>query len=327
MITLIKDLLNPINWVKLILNPSKFEDVLNRIFYYPGLNFKSIKSKSLKTKFIKFLITMAKKNNSFRDFFFQNVEGKSIKYDDNIVYNFSNIKNNLFYNNEFFEKLKKNGIVIIENALDQEEHKLIKKLFEELSSNASFGKTVQGSKSKDILIKVHNKNLDSEMQLLNISNTITKKIYGKIVKPKANYIYSKAINIPESIFPGDNNMHFDRFLPNIKLIYFPENVDLDSAPFRYALGSHKIDENYLDFFINNDDEFFDERSNKVEIFKKNPERKFEVNENTLVIALTNGFHGRSPFNKITNRKSLFLTYPNFNLLSLMNYRKFNLLSS
>ena len=248
---------------------------------------------------------------------------KSIKYDDNITFDFRNIQSNLINNNEFFEKLKKNGIVIIENALDQEEHKLIKKLFDELSSIKSFGKIVYGSKSKDILIKVHNKNLDSEIQLQNISNIITKKIYGKIVKPKANYICSKAINIPECIFPGDNNMHFDRFLPNIKLIYFPENVDLDSAPFRYALGSHLIDENYLDFFINNEDKFFDERSNKIEIFKKYPERKLHVKDNTLVVALTNGFHGRAPFNKITNRNSLFLTYPNFNLLSLINYRKFN----
>ena len=107
MFSIIKDLINPINWVKLILNPSKFEDVINRIFSYPGLNFKSIKSKSLKTKYIKFLITMAKKNNSLKEFFFQNVDVKSIKYDDNITFDFRNIQSNLINNNEFFEKLKK----------------------------------------------------------------------------------------------------------------------------------------------------------------------------------------------------------------------------
>ena len=47
---------------------------------------------------------------------------------------------------------------------------------------------------------------------------------------------------------GDNILHVDRFLPNLKLIYFPFSVNKDSAPFKYALGSHKINDEYLNFF-------------------------------------------------------------------------------
>ena len=45
MFYLIKDMFNPINWIKLIKDPKKIFTILDRIFYYPGLRFGYSKSK------------------------------------------------------------------------------------------------------------------------------------------------------------------------------------------------------------------------------------------------------------------------------------------
>ena len=47
-------------------------------------------------------------------------------------------------------------------------------------------------------------------------------------------------NVFEKIINGDNNIHIDRFLPNMKIYYSPFEITKDDAPFCYALGTHKI---------------------------------------------------------------------------------------
>ena len=42
MISLFKDLFNPINWWKLFKNPKKIKVLYLRLFSYPGMNFKNI---------------------------------------------------------------------------------------------------------------------------------------------------------------------------------------------------------------------------------------------------------------------------------------------
>ena len=52
------------------------------------------------------------------------------------------------------------------------------------------------------------------------------------------------------------------------MIYFPYKVDENNSPFSFALGSHKINSEYLDFFINNESWIFDERNPSSEKFLK-----------------------------------------------------------
>ena len=100
------------------------------------------------------------------------------------------------------------------------------------------------------------------------------------------------------------------------MIYFPYEVDKDSSPFAFALGSHKITKSYLDFFLDNNDRIFDERNPNSKKFL-NFKKEIHVKENSLVIALTNGFHSRTAFRKLKDRCAIFFTYPTFNLLSLL----------
>ena len=78
-----------------------------------------------------------------------------------------------------------------------------------------------------------------------ICHYFTKKVFGKPLKPLAQFHVHRSKKIPESIINGDNNMHIDRFLPNMKLYYAPFEITKDDAPFCYAVGSHKINSQYI----------------------------------------------------------------------------------
>jgi len=317
MIYLLKDIINPINWIKLFLNPSKIPGLFDRIFAYPGLRFGGIKSPVYRKKIILLLTYFAKKNKNFRKFFYQNSIDDLEANNKNFTFDIS--KKNIFFlekKQEIFEKLKKYGVIVIENALDDNEHNLIKSKFKDIVKDNKF--RIKNMKSEDTISKFLNKEITFEHNLLKLSRIVTSEIYGKPIEPKLTYYYSKSKRLPEQNFPGDNNMHFDRFLPNIKIIYFPNEVDENSSPFRYALGSHLIDNRYLDFFIKNEKNFYDERNNKIEVFNNCPEVKINLKQNSLIIALTNGLHGRTPFKKISERCGVFLTYSKFNMLSLLN---------
>ena len=307
MFNLLKDIINPLNWLKLIINPKKIKTVYERIVYYPGLKFGYTKSNLYKKIVIKFTIFLAKRNKKFTEIFFS--ESQPVSF-EKIRYNFAN----QIFDKQKFDSLKDNGILILENILDQKEHKAIQNDFE-LNFDTNLAEEINNIKSEAILMKRIDKKINQDSSLIKISNLITKEIYGCLVKPNHHYLYTQAINLPEKNFPGDNIFHVDRFLPNLKIIYFPHSVDKDSSPFKYALGSHKINQKYLNFFINNKEWVFDERNPESQKFLTNA-KEIPVNENSLIVALTNGFHSRTPFRKKSERSALFFTYPQFNLVSL-----------
>ena len=306
MFHLVKDIFNPKNWLKLILNPRKISIIYERFFYYPGLKFGYSKSNLYKNLIIKITIFFARKNKKFRDIFFSEVKQNTLKL---INYDF---KENIF-NQTHINDLKDNGIIILENVLNEKEHLEIKDDFIKIL-NKNLSEEINNKKSESILIKKIDKKFH-ESGLIKISNNISREVYGKTIKPSHHYLYHKSIELPEKKFPGDNILHVDRFLPNLKIIYFPFNVNSDSAPFKYALGSHKITNEYLNFFLENKKWIFDERNLDAKIFLKNV-IEVPAKENSLVITLTNGFHCRTPFRSRSDRSTLFFTYPNFNLLSL-----------
>ena len=43
-------------------------------------------------------------------------------------------------------------------------------------------------------------------------------------KPDSSIIYTKSLKIPERTYSGDN-LHPDRYLPNMKMFYYPFSVD------------------------------------------------------------------------------------------------------
>ena len=69
MLNLAKDILNPKNWLRLILNPTKIIILYNRVVYYPGLKFGYLKSIWYRNFIIKSTIFLLKGIKNLKIFF------------------------------------------------------------------------------------------------------------------------------------------------------------------------------------------------------------------------------------------------------------------
>ena len=309
-------------------NPSKFIKVFNdRINYYPGLHFGYTKSKIIKKLYMNFNIYFAKKNKHFNEFFF---DTENIKSEINTNFNL-NEKYNI--NEIQFQCLKQNGILVLENALKKNEQNKITEKFKKFKDDLKNNK-LDEYKDKDIKITkgnnltssfTINSDLDSESNLKKISDQITKKIYGQAINPSQQYGHNKLTEFPDTPVAGDNMWHTDRYIPNLKLLYFPYGTK-EGAPLRYSLGSHKINKEYLDFILNKPESDKGPGTLETSEDKKkflSDAREFNVEQNTLIVLLSNGFHSRTPFEKKAERSVLYLGYSKFRLSSLISFWKYN----
>lgn len=169
----------------------------------------------------------------------------------------------------------------------------------------------------DTLRKTKKIPLDLIKSIHKISDNFTTRIYGKQVKPIAAILKTLSKKIPEKNFPGDNILHPDRYLPNIKIFFYPDAVEENGAPFMFSVESHKITKNYLNFFVNSKNNVFDETNFESSEFLKN-KQLFPVKENSLIVACTNGFHGRAKFTSKQDRTAIVLTFSNFKMSSLIS---------
>lgn len=81
------------------------------------------------------------------------------------------------------------------------------------------------------------------------------------------------------------------------------------------IGSHKINANYVNF-VKNSKKFNESESNANQFLLNRMEVTCKAN--SIIVALTSGFHGRKPFLKEIDRKLIFLQYhKSFNKNSLL----------
>ena len=320
MISIIKDLLNIKNWIKLFKDPWKLKKViLTRFFSYPSKRLGKIKNDFLRNFLIKSWINLSKKNKAFKHFFFSEID--------------NDYKNKFIFDTigeEVFLSLKNNGIAVIENILNEKEHKNICEKFDDLEKNKGLWlegpKNITKSKDVDVIwAKESTKNF-SNLEL--ISNKITSKVFGKNVKPSIEFYMHKSKNIPEETIPGENHLHMDRFIPNLKIYYAPFDINYSGAPFNWVLRSHKINKEYIKSWSNSENFHnkpnFSDTNSYLSKFKKEDIFKAELKKNSLIAVFTNGYHGRSPFEeKGLSRKVVFLHFGAFNMISLFRYSKYN----
>ena len=101
--------------------------IKKKFFSFPTLNFLiSSKSSLLKNLYVNFWIFVSKKNKSFKKYFFDNQEFQ----EKNVICKLNNKIENL--NNKYLDALSRNGILILENALDEIEHKKIVEIFNKI---------------------------------------------------------------------------------------------------------------------------------------------------------------------------------------------------
>ena len=264
---------------------------------------------------------LAKKHEPFKYFYQDNPE----KYfDKNPPVN----KDNKYYNSlrEFY----KNGISQIENFFDNDEHKMIIKFFEENTI-----KSLDKDPIKNVICKDENLN----KIIHNKIKFFEKILFGEVFKTQHyNFISILKKNSKISKFGTSALFHSDRFIPSIKLIYYPTKVEVD--PFEYALGSHIINQKFKKNILI--DLKYEEKFNnlilkKIKLnrekgedidpgllfklseaqFKKDLNdfelKKFYSKANTLLLVATHGCHRRyqtKDLNKNGIRNNLTVSYYN-----------------
>ena len=279
----------------------------NRILRTPGVEF-FVKNHDVnqRKKYINFWINRAKNNQSFQKYFFSTIDENKKKISFKIINN-----EKYLITNEIFESLSSNGLAILENALPEDERNKIIDFFSDLKnknfkknrwlkepSNPGFFKEVDELMGETII-----KNFKT---LKNLSDQFPKEIYGKIVEPTVQFRHLRQNNTKkEEKVKGASYLHTDRFLPHFKIYYTPHEITNDDAPLEYALSSHKINENFINFYLQAKN--FDETDELFKYFQF--EKKIVcVPKNSLYIAFTNGFHKRTPFNNLSERSLVFLQY-------------------
>jgi hypothetical protein len=304
--------------IESIKSPKKFFNVLyKRLFTIPSLEFlKKFKSKKIKLLYLNFWFFFSKKNINFKKICFD-----SSKINEKRVFNFN--KNNIS-DDEIVESLSGNGIAIIEDILSKKNLERLLSLINEL-------KTTPFDSPKNLLLqKVERKIFDDQkrerlvcdFQNINFEELdyLTRKIsfmfYGRTLVPTKSLYIDTCFDIPESKIRGDNYLHVDRFLPNLKILYSPFTITENNAPFAYSLNSHKINSVYKNFILSAKN--FDETDQGVESFLKK-KSVITLKANSAIVAITNGFHGRTSFNKSGERVILFHQFNrSFDKLSYLN---------
>tara|TARA_B110000208_G_scaffold30690_1_gene40422 strand:- start:166 stop:1071 length:906 start_codon:yes stop_codon:yes gene_type:complete len=285
-----------------------FPFLFKRYLSFPTLSFLiSTNNKFIKNLYIDFWIFISKRNSSFNSFFFNPLNDKfKIKQ---TTYNLDNQIDNL--NEDCLKSLKHNGILILENALPKDENESIINIFNKISIKHN-----ENFRSNNSLIRYFEQHDLKNFKLLKlISDYFTHQVYGKTLNSDAEFYIHKPLKIPEEIEHGDNNLHIDRFLPNMKILYSPYAISTKEAPFCYAMGSHKINNLYKNFIKIS--KKFNESEDEAKFFLKN-KKEITCKANSIIVALTSGFHGRKSFEIFSDRKLIFLQYhKSYNKISLL----------
>lgn len=322
-------LVKPKNWIKLLKNPKKgFEIIYKIISDYPRIqNFVQIKSKIIRNIIFNFYRRLVQKNNNLKSYFIESSKGNN-----NIYFDKDDFEKNI---HKIFNSLADNGIVVIENILDKKEKNKINEYFDELHINKISTEWINdkiidasGIKYKDskqVQIKCLCKELKYMPQLDNIIKIITKNIFGKNVDTFAEFYLHNSLVDGEK--PGeyeDTFFHSDRYMPCLKIFYSPNSITEIDGPFGFIKGSHKLNNKLMkEFFMNTNSSII--KNTEISKDLSSNEVKAICNENSLVIAFTNGLHKRNIFlKKNVFRKTVFFQFTKkFNKLSLLNFRKYN----
>jgi hypothetical protein len=285
----------------------KFRGYFNKIiFRTPGVEFfrqnKSIESKK---KYINFWLKKARKNESLKKYFFT----QKLNNESEITYKIKDDK--YIISKDMFLALSETGLLIIENALPNFEKNLIMDHFAELKNNSTYKKNWLKipqnpnffTEVKEIMGPISIKHFN---HLNNYSKQLSKEIYGKVVEPTVEFRYLKqTINCREKKTRGATFLHTDRFLPHFKVYYTPHAITINDAPLEYVISSHKINNDFINFYLNAKN--FDETDEDFKKFKLK-KKLVCVPENSLYVAFTNGFHRRVEFSSENERSLVFLQY-------------------
>ncbi len=304
-------------------SPKKY---INFLRLYPRLqNLSKINNKIARSMLIKYYFNLVKKNKSLKNFFIdQSPDVSKINF---------NIKDLYKGGDEIFNSLASNGIVILEEVLSSNEKNKILDYFNEIEqgkivSNWKNEKIIDASSIKyketnKVKISYMQKDLEYLPSLLKINNILTKKIFGKSIETFAEFFLHNCLEKENSDIYEDTKFHIDRYLPCLKIIYTPNEIDISGGPFGFIKKTHKLKNSFMNNLTINS-KSFDVDENQLNEELKNNIVSSVCPENSLIITFTNGLHRRNVFKKKNIRRTIFFQFTDkFNFFSLLNHRHYN----
>lgn len=248
---------------------------------------------------------------------------------------------------EIIKKLTQFGAVILPNFFVEQVANDFAKLsfdieeeFCHLANNGRESKSVKILNEKiNVNCELEKRNTQTYQHLCRLNPPNAVRAGVDMVEHLARQFYQKHIKLKQLEYvhtvgkgPEPDSMstqiHIDRYLPSVKFFYSPFAIDSQNAPFAYVPGSHHV--GYPEFLNNVIDAVGDE---KFEVnLNKIPDhhlKSFGYEEsscipltcppNSMIIACTNGLHGRSKFTSMSeNHRRLwfFAFYSQFNKFDL-----------
>ncbi len=185
------------------------------------------------------------------------------------------------------KKFFKHGFLLIENFLNVNDHKKFLKQISLINPNLNFKKTHQ-------IITINLQDKFFVNLFTNKINVFLKKIGATPIKLNNLSLEINAINGADTHDPN-TKLHIDRFIPTIKIFYFPDKVK--DSPFALIPNTSMIDklrhQEILKSLNKKNNIPFQLSRLYINNFPK--EKKFLVNANTLIIAATHCIHRRVNF--------------------------------
>lgn len=237
---------------------------------------------------------------------------------------------------EEVEQFKKNGFILKENFLSEDDFAQLSK--ELLETPIETRETLQGDTvtRRMALDGETLEHLPATKKLLN--NEKWQGLLNYVASSKVQPMYYVQVilsQVRKSRPDPQTNLHSDTFHSSVKAWLFLTDVAEDEGPFVYVAGSHMVNEQRLDWEykqsiqMNEKSNVLSRRGslrihpNELAHLGYGQPQAFAVKKNTLVVADTYGFHARGPSVRSSTRielwaygrRSPFLPWVGFNVLA------------
>ena len=255
---------------------------------YPTGFFSGVRNPFLNKIRMRFWTFIVKKQKKYQDFYKNYVYAKNPKLTD------------ITSTQEDASKfLKEYGIALVKDVLNKKELEEFISISKDHLAQAP--KQIIGDSVIAERAKVLNRGSKSTTKLIKIANNLFNE---SICNSKKEDIHIHIEKLTKPINKRDFNdtnseMHSDRFIPTIKIFFYPFGVELGHSQFEFIPYTHLINSDFCKSY----DDFYDKVSTKKIHHNpcsiKNPTNqkslKLAVPPNSLVICATNGIHRRSKF--------------------------------
>ena len=196
-------------------------------------------------------------------------------------------------------RLKEFGIALINDVLDKRE------LDEFISISNDCLINTKKLKFGDGVIAEQERILDTDKSsvktLADIADSIFSECIGRSTKESVHIYIQRLVKPANTRDLNDKNciMHSDRFIPTIKIFFYPFGVEPGHSQFEFIPYTHLVNQDFFDSY----NDFYSKVASgeigaapgAIKNHTNSKKLKLVVPPNSLLICATNGIHRRSPF--------------------------------